>query len=101
MTHFDYIAFTGNSFRFNRQPPETAFFSMETMLLNAAYDLVENMQRLRQSTSKEDLSAFCDKVDQDIEGLRGHLRTIKAETKLLRGNEPLSKQTDVEKSEGQ
>ncbi len=87
------------AFRFKRQAPETRFFSMEAMILGAAYDIVEHMQQMRKSTSREEIAHMCDTIDRDVEHLREHLRDVKAETKQIRGAEPLSKQTDVQPHE--
>jgi hypothetical protein len=84
------------AFRFKRQPPQTRFFTMEAAILNGAYDIVEHMQQLRKSGSREEITKMCNTLDRDIDYLRGHLRDVKAEVKSVRGSEPLSRETELQ-----
>jgi hypothetical protein len=87
--------------RLKRQPPSVQFFTMDAVILNNAYDLVEHMQQLKEAIKRgdptqEDITRLCNSIDYDIDNLRSHLRDIKAETKQMRGGEPLSQQTEIQ-----
>lgn len=86
-------------FRYKRQPPETEFYRMEAILLDSTYDLVEHMQQVKQGTSRDEIVKICDTIDRNVERLRDFLRDVKAETKQVRGGEPLSQQTAIHKAQ--
>lgn len=88
--------------RFKRQPPSTQFFTMEGVILNNTYNLVEHMLQLKEAVKHEaqtqgDITRLCNSIDYDVDILRGHLRDVKAETKQVRGGEPVSQQTELQK----
>jgi hypothetical protein len=87
------------AFRFKRQPPQTRFFTMEAAILTGAYDIVEHMQQLRKSASREEIAKMCNILDRDIDHLREHLRDVKVEVKTVRGSEPLSRETELQQHE--
>ena len=81
---------------FKESPPQVTFFSLEAQILTAAYNMVENMKKIRYASTKEESQRRAQSIDQAIERLRAYLSIIKADLKQISSAESLSRETNLQ-----
>jgi hypothetical protein len=81
---------------FKESPPQVTFFSLEAQILTAAYNMVENVKKIRYASNKEEIQRRAQSVDHAIERLRAYLSIVKADLKQISTAEALSRETNLQ-----